>query len=337
MTRSRDVSSTQANLGGAVAPFVAGKNKLINGDFSQWQRGTSFNLSANNVIYTADRWYGFTSGTVTASVSQQTFTPGAAPVAGYEGKTFWRWTTTSQTSGGNNRWGQRIEDVRTLAGQTVTLSFWAKADATRVIQPVFYQETDGTGSNFTYGTNITLSTSWTRYTQTFSLPSMSGKTIGANSMLIAFFDLPINTAMSIDFWGLQLEAGSVATPFTPAGGGFPGAELALCQRYYYRQGGAGTYQTVGIGWANAGGLIQCKTIFPVTMRITPSSVDYSTLIFLDQSNAGIATGTLSIVSTQSSNQIGYLTSVTSTGTQYRNYDLTTNNSTSGYLGFSAEL
>jgi hypothetical protein len=33
MTRSRDVADTQDNLGGAVAPYVAGKNKIINGDF----------------------------------------------------------------------------------------------------------------------------------------------------------------------------------------------------------------------------------------------------------------------------------------------------------------
>ena len=31
-------------------------NLLINGDFQVWQRGTSFNLSKNNVKYTSDRW-----------------------------------------------------------------------------------------------------------------------------------------------------------------------------------------------------------------------------------------------------------------------------------------
>ena len=49
--------------------FAAGKNKVINGDFGIWQRGTSF--SSINGIYTADRWIGATNKTVT--ISQQTF------------------------------------------------------------------------------------------------------------------------------------------------------------------------------------------------------------------------------------------------------------------------
>jgi len=31
MTRARDISNDQANLGGVIAPYVAGKNVLING------------------------------------------------------------------------------------------------------------------------------------------------------------------------------------------------------------------------------------------------------------------------------------------------------------------
>ncbi len=139
MTRSRDVADTQDNLGGAVAPFVAGKNKIINGDFGIWQRGTSF--SANG--YTADRWSCNFSG-ATGTVSQQTFTPGTAPVAGYEGQFFLRLATT--VADDNSRIEQKIENVRTFAGQTVTVSLWAKADSARTITLNPYQSFGSGGS-----------------------------------------------------------------------------------------------------------------------------------------------------------------------------------------------
>ncbi len=277
MTRARDVADAQDNLGGAVAPFVAGKNKIINGDFSQWQRGTSFTLAgsiANN--FTADRFNAQFDGTgATCTVTQQTFTTGAAPVAGYEGTYFARWNRSAAGSGNTlNYFKQQIEDVRTFAGQNITLSFWAKADATRTLIPQMYQEfgSGGSGAVLALGGSVSLTTTWQRFTITATVPSISGKTIGTNSSLTLYFIMPTGVAFTIDYWGIMVEAGSVATPFTPAGGGFPGAELALCQRYYQ------TDQSAGTGSTSTGYLMQgitssrivCNIFFPVQMRTTPT-------------------------------------------------------------------
>lgn len=219
-----------------ATPFAAGKNKIINGDFNIWQRGTSFTLNgniANN--YTADRWNAQFDGTgATCTVSQQAFTPGTAPVAGYEGQYFLRWNRSAAgTSNTLNYLKQPIEDVRTLAGQTITLSFWAKADTNRIIYPQIYQEhgTGGTGSTLVVAGTANLTTSWQRFTFTGIAGNLAGKTIGPNSSLTLYFIQPTGTAFTIDYWGVQIEAGNVATPFATATGTLQG-ELAACQRYY---------------------------------------------------------------------------------------------------------
>ena len=122
-----------------VNTYLTGtKNYIINGAFDFWQRGTS-GFSTNTGAYNADRWafYGDGSGW-TKAITQQTFTPGTAPVAGYEGQYFWRFNQSVAGSGGaNNVLIYKVEDVRSLAGQAVTLSFWAKADAARTVTPSF--------------------------------------------------------------------------------------------------------------------------------------------------------------------------------------------------------
>ena len=270
MTRSRDTADTQDNLGGAVAPFLAGKNKIINGDFSNWQRGTSFSSTG----YTADRWTVNFSG-ATGTVSQQTFTPGTAPVAGYEGQFFLRLATT--VADDNSRIEQKIENVRTFAGQTVTVSLWAKADSARTITLNPYQSfgSGGSADVSITGQTISVTTAWTRFTKTFDVPSVTGKTIGTSS----FFSLEIlhapNATFTLDLWGVQVEAGSVATPFTTATGTIQG-ELAACQRYFYQMSKSANNAFSG-GAYYSSTQFQASVFFPVTMRVSPSfSVDGGT-------------------------------------------------------------
>jgi hypothetical protein len=268
MTRSRNVADTQDNLGGAVAPFVAGKNKIINGDFGIWQRGTSITAGP---AYTCDRWImAQDTGTPTYSVSQQSFTAGTAPVAGYEGTFFARFGVTAASTATTFTFLQKIEDVRQFAGQTITVSLYAKSDASRTLT-VAAKQNFGSGGSTTVSTTVgtaSVTTSWARYSVSVAIPSISGKTIGAGSNLEIALSYPA-AVMTNDFWGVQVEAGSVATPFTTASGSI-GGELALCQRYYYRQTSASNYTYFGGGFAVSTTQAKWLVKLPVTMRTSPS-------------------------------------------------------------------
>jgi len=284
------------------ANYAAGKNKIINGAFDIWQRGTSFALSDGAVTYTTDRFYSFLSGTFSATVSRQAFTAGTAPAAPYEGQYFWRNTISSITGTlGFNRFGQRIEDVRTLANQAVTISFWAKAGANASWTPQLVQDFGSGGSSavFTSGSAVSVTTSWQRFTQTITLPSISGKTIGTGSNLTFIIDMPTTGAQTNDVWGVQVEAGSVATAFQTATGTIQG-ELAACQRYYISANGRVGFS----GNVTSGSLYVYFAEYPVTQRITNGTV---TLTNLSASNVPI--GTVS-----ASNDTGFQVNATANGT-----------------------
>jgi hypothetical protein len=284
-------SSASTGVSWAGPTFTAGKNKIINGDFGIWQRGTSFTgISAG--IYTADRWVTGQDGTGTATVSRQSFTPGAAPVAGYEGSFFLRHQVAAIGTTTFFQMLQAIEDVRTLAGQTVTISFWAKSDSAKT-GLVYGDQNFGSGGSSTVQltvNSVSFTTSWQRFTYTISLPSVSGKTIGTSSFLAFYIrNGATSVGSQLDIWGIQVEAGSVATPFTTATGTLSG-ELAACQRYYtksYSQAtapgtastttGATNYMVYSTTSTNNRNSIK----LPVTMRTSPTITLYS-------SNSGTA-------------------------------------------------
>ena len=334
MSRAQLTSTVEQNTGGAVAPYVAGKNKIINGDFGVWQRGTSFSNPANET-YLADRFNIVFDGTgSTRTISQQAQTPNA--ISGYDYPYFFRFTQTVAGSGGTYvGMNQRIEGVQTFAANTITLSFWAKADATRTITPNL-QQNFGSGGSTTVSTGntaITITTSWARYTQTFNLPSISGKTIGTSSFLQLFLGLATNTVQTVDLFGVQLEAGSTATPFTTATGTLSG-ELEACQRYYWRAS-VGAYNYLpgtGLGSTTTSVLMA----FPLhqTMRVSPTSVDFSAICFWDGVAQSAVATSAGIQSGNADTVIVYFAG-TSGITVYRPYLILTN--ATGYIGFNAEL
>lgn len=339
---------------GWATPVGSG-NLVINGAFDIWQRGTSLSASADS-RFLADHWatFGITS---TTAPSRQTFTPGAAPVAGQEGQFFHR-TVVSSASGANTAaiLFNKIEDVRTLAGQTATVSFWAKADSSKSItlDPTQYFG-DGGSSEVNFApSKIALTSSWARYSYTFSVPSVSGKTIGANSYFALYFWLEGgsnwnsrtlslgNQSGTFDIWGVQLEAGSVATPFRRNSPSLQ-AELAACQRYYQRIQGPGSFTYFALGNAQSTSLAFMQVPLKSSMRVQPTSIDTAALstMFMENSNSASATNisSIAIETGGSSTHMLNLSVTMASGTLTNGafYRLLANNNTTAYFGISAEL
>ena len=286
--------------------YAAGKNKIINGDFTINQR--EFSSTTTTGTFGLDRWQLIAEGG-TSTYSVQSFTLGAAPVSGYEGSTFARLVSTGQSAAGDFTFlSQRIEDVRTFAGQTVTVSFWAQSDSGTPNVTVELQQFFGTGGSPSATVNSILastpkqaiSTSWTRYTYVFSVPSISGKTLGTdnNSYLqlilwvSAGSDLDARTdtlgiqSNTFNFWGVQAEPGSVATAFQTATGTIQG-ELAACQRYYQKLGVASAYP-LGLGFATSTSNARVTLPLACPMRSTPSIEDDAATIRHQGTNFAIS-------------------------------------------------
>jgi hypothetical protein len=314
----------------------AGKNKIINGDFGIWQRGTSLTYTSSGLNYLADRFFSWTIGTLNITISQQTFAPGTAPVAGYEGQFFFRNAVASLSGQSIQAVGQRIEDVRTFAGQTATFSFWAKADSNRTYTTRFIQNfgSGGSGEVQTSGASHSVTTSWQRFTVTVSIPSISGKTIGTNSYFQPLLDGPANTANTLDTWGWQLEAGSVATAFQTATGTIQG-ELAACQRYYWRSTAIDNYAFIpGNGLAKSTTAAEITASNPVAMRIAPTLVEYSNVNVSD----GVTLASGGVITLTSATPIAahFVVTYSSGLTQFRTYFMQ-GAIAPAYLAFGAEL
>lgn len=264
--------------------LTSSQNVLLNGDFSINQR--MFTSTSTGGTYGLDRWRLLSSSGCTYSV--QSFVAGAAPVAGYEAINYARLVTAGQSGTSvYSTLSQPIEDVRTLSGQTAVVSFWAKAASGTPSIAVDLTQAFGSGGSpsatvYTPAGKVTLSTAWERYSVSVNVPSISGKTVGttANTSYLEV-DLWVsggtdfNTRASsigiqtntFDIWGVQVEEGSVATPFSRATPTIQ-SELAACQRYYWRNTNPGYFAQVSY-WG--GTQFYASFSFPVVMRATPTA------------------------------------------------------------------
>lgn len=275
-------SGSSADYTGILGGF---KNKIINGNFDLWQRGTSL-AAASAIRYLADRWVTQAGGS-TVAPSQQSFTLGQTIVPGEP--TFFHRSVVASVAGASNFVNkvQKVEGVRTFASQTCILSFWAKADANRNIAVEFSQNfgTGGAPSAEVTGIGVTivpLTTTFQKFTVSVSLPSISGKTLGTNVNnflgIIFWFDAGSSfnsrtnslgqQSGTFDIAQVQFELGAVATPFEQRS---LAEELAMCQRFYSTGGASDT--TIFSFNATAASQFQYSSVyFPVTMRANPTVV-----------------------------------------------------------------
>lgn len=328
----------------AIAPRAAtvpisSPNYIINGGFDIWQRGTSFS-SATLFQYSSDRWFANSFATSVATVTRQSFTPGECP-GGNETEFFLRFARTGTTPSGTSYLQHRIEDVRKGAGKTVTLSFYARAVTAGTINVNYNQNFGSGGSSTVYGAgqNFAVTTAWTRFQVSWTLPAISGKTVGSSSYLELLFSIPqafgLNT---LDIWGVQLEDGAAATDFRRNAPSIAG-ELAACQRYYVRwSGSSATASDPGIGAWTTSTVAQITFFMPVEMRVKPTSIERGGTTYLTRPGiSGYVISDAVLSRSDSKTQLVIATSASSGASAGTVAQLELSNSDSSYIALNAEL
>jgi hypothetical protein len=335
--------------------FAAGKNLFINGDLGINQRAFTSNTTSSTFNF--DRWSQLQTGGGTLTTTPQVLAP--ATISGYGGVNYVRCVTASQSAVSDYaiyRY-QGIEDVRLSAGQTVTISFYAKAASGT---PKIGVETDqGFGSGGSAGVTtaigtVTLSTSWARYSVTGTIPSVSGKTIGAGNCTTVYLWLSAgsnfnsrtgsigNQNNTFEMTGFQYEISNTATSFQTSTGTLQG-ELAAAQRYYYRQ----TIPTAAFAGMCAAGWVFSTTRatfayhLPVPMRVAPTALDQANIAAnRATTDTRYSSGTWALGGTNGTNNQVVEVFYTHGSAVFTQGDLVfiqTNNASNQFIGFSAEL
>ena len=238
------------------------RNRIINGNMVIDQRSNGASVTPGNGTYTIDRWQAFVSQASKITIQQNagSVTPPAG-FTSYLGVTVG--ASANVTVGSSDYFfiqqaieGHNVADLGfgAAGAATITFSFWVRSSVTGTYGGVLY---NGGGSrSYPYSYVVNSANTWEQKTVTvvgdttgtwqtttgaglqltFSLGTGStyngaaGSWAGANYYGTTGAATPITTnGATFYITGVQLEAGSVATPFERR----PyGTELALCQRYY---------------------------------------------------------------------------------------------------------
>lgn len=294
-----DTAALVAKMTSAFTVVRTNDNFFINGNFDVWQRGNT--LAATTSAYGPDRWKTEVTGSTSTMTRQATL-----GTESFNARSFLRTTVVSVAGAGNlNLLRNGIEDVRRLAGKQVTISFWAKADATKNVCIEFIQNFGTGGSPSALVTSIgintiNLTTSWQKFTKTFTIPSIAGKIIGSDENSWTALNIWLDAGSTynsrtnnlgqqsgtFDFAQFKLELGAEATEFVLAGKTL-GGEIKACQYYLQRVWGQAW------GSRNAGGTGLSFNIYGKL-----DYMRYQNAVFLNYSGATVSSGS------PSTNQIG---------------------------------
>lgn len=304
---------------------MAGRNRIINGDMRIDQRnaGASVTLGTSSSAYGADRFMVEQGGVTanTGTVQQVSDAP-----TGFKKSIKYTGGSATYNSQGFAAINQRIEglnladsDYGTASAKQFTLSFWVKASVTGTYS-INFTHYDGSNERWLLQTYIVDSANtWEKKTITingdtaYSIPADNGATgwmrvywalggdsnsmqgtvtgnwvagSGSNRAVSGQVNVATTSGATFYITGVQLEEGSVATPFEHRQ---YGQELALCQRYYWQ----------GVPRGVAGGLIAttaCQSRYgmrlPQEMRATPTIGSVGTFGIDDYYNTYASGGVL---------------------------------------------
>ena len=276
------------------------RNRIINGDMEIDQRnaGAAVTINSAAVTYSVDRWAGYGQGSAGVFTLQQSTT---VPT-GFINSLKVTVTTADASIAASDFYTlqQRIEGFNvadlgwgTANAKTVTLSFWVRSSLTGTFSGALVGAAFARSYPFTY--SISAANTWEQKTVTVAGDTSGSWVTNNGTGLVVYFDLGsgsdyegtvnawngaldvrvassvrVISTLSADWYvtGVQLEVGSVATPFERRD---YGRELAMCQRYYYRI--TTVNQQFGVGWNGSTTGSYVMTTFPVTMRTAPTAVE----------------------------------------------------------------
>jgi hypothetical protein len=280
------------------------RNRIINGDMRIDQRNNGAAVTPGNTQYLVDRWQAV--ATAASKYSAQQNAGAVTPPVGFTNYLgFTSLSAYSVVSGDAFAVAQNIEGFNvadlgwgTANAQTVTLSFWVRSSLTGAFGGSFLNS--GATRSYPFTFTISAANTWEQKTITvagdtsgtwltnngigisvrFGLGSGATFSGTAGAWAAGNFVQPTSTVSVVGtngatfyITGVQLEAGSVATPFERR----PyGTELALCQRYFQAVTGVG----IAGGFVSTASYIGACT-FVETMRAAPTATRVGNLTVND--------------------------------------------------------